>query len=722
MNTASNSLQFTISYSGLSSPETGAHIHGFAPSGANAGVLFNLPAGNPKAGTLTYVEGQEANILAGLTYVNIHSSAFPGGELRGQLANPVGTSCATPTATYTATPTATDTTQPTATHTATNTTQPTATHTATPTMTPTATHTATPTVTPTVPTATPTHTRTPLPTTTATFLQALVIAPVEGSRNATTNVTILGSGFVATPSVFLGGVALNNVSWVNSGRLNATVPGGLPLGTHDLFVVNPDGSTALLAQAFTVMSSDPAVVDVRPAQGLVDYSNTLNIYGFNFENGATVQLGNQTLQVTYIGSTYLRAALPAGIAAGVYDVTVRNPDNKQGTANDAYTAVEAGNDDLYSDSNLLWTDPVAPRAGESAKVGLVVNRQGGKLVIPSLSVTFYVGDPNAGGTSLGTGIIELLSPRSAASTSAVPWTPANPGVYTLYAVIDPANGVAESVETNNVVSRTLSVLPVAADQLAPRVETFTVNQGGSHTQNRTVRLDATASDPNPSSGIKSLLYQEYEYSQGSGQWVPVQHSGWLDYESVRTNYEWTLLPSAGVKYLQAWAADNSGNISVFPFKAFINYGPPTDRVITNEGRIYRYQVSAGQTVSVQLTSSSGDPDLYIWAPDSETRPPWVSNLSNAPDAFTFQAPVSGVYQVEVYGYSTAEYNLTVNVTTAANRAQVAAGGIDPNKPQRSQPVVRLGSLPLNQQGLPTAPTAAEAPAADSRIYLPAIQR
>ena len=30
-------------------------------------------------------EGQEANILAGLTYVNIHSQMFPGGEIRGQI-------------------------------------------------------------------------------------------------------------------------------------------------------------------------------------------------------------------------------------------------------------------------------------------------------------------------------------------------------------------------------------------------------------------------------------------------------------------------------------------------------------------------------------------------------------------------------------------------------------------------------------------------------------
>ena len=46
--TATNQLTLNLSYSGLSSAETMAHIHGSAPRGANAGVLFTLAAGSPK--------------------------------------------------------------------------------------------------------------------------------------------------------------------------------------------------------------------------------------------------------------------------------------------------------------------------------------------------------------------------------------------------------------------------------------------------------------------------------------------------------------------------------------------------------------------------------------------------------------------------------------------------------------------------------------------------
>ncbi len=84
-----NTVQFRIVYSGLSSAEVAAHIHGFAAPGVNAGVKIALPAGPLKIGTWTYVEADEASILGGLAYVNVHSAAFAGGEIRGQIVDMV---------------------------------------------------------------------------------------------------------------------------------------------------------------------------------------------------------------------------------------------------------------------------------------------------------------------------------------------------------------------------------------------------------------------------------------------------------------------------------------------------------------------------------------------------------------------------------------------------------------------------------------------------------
>jgi hypothetical protein len=84
---ATDRLGYDFRFAGLTSAETAAHIHGFAPPGANAGVLLPLLAGSPKLGVWNYPAADEGNILNGLTYVNIHSMMFGGGEIRGQLAN-----------------------------------------------------------------------------------------------------------------------------------------------------------------------------------------------------------------------------------------------------------------------------------------------------------------------------------------------------------------------------------------------------------------------------------------------------------------------------------------------------------------------------------------------------------------------------------------------------------------------------------------------------------
>ena len=85
LDTTTNQLDWNITFSGLSSSETAAHFHGPAPIGANAGVQIALPLGSPKIGNQIITAAQEADVLAGLWYVNIHNQNFPGGEIRGQV-------------------------------------------------------------------------------------------------------------------------------------------------------------------------------------------------------------------------------------------------------------------------------------------------------------------------------------------------------------------------------------------------------------------------------------------------------------------------------------------------------------------------------------------------------------------------------------------------------------------------------------------------------------
>ncbi len=321
----------------------------------------------------------------------------------------------------------------------------------------------------------------------------------------------------------------------------------------------------------------PTLSDVRPNQGRANVPNDLNVYGGNFASGATVRVGETALSTIRVDGTLLQAVVPAGLSVGIYDVNVTNPDGGTATLANAYTVFETSSDDLFGNDYELWVDPPSPHAGEVSQVGLIVHRQGGKQTLSDVAVRFYLGDPNAGGTALGDGAISLLSPRSSASTSGVAWTPGE-GEQTLFAVIDPDNRVAEAIESNNVASRRVVVLPPAPDEVAPRVESAAVNSGSPATVDRNVALDATAVDPAPGTGVAALRFVEFEYSQAANQWVPVQESDWLGYEAARSSHAWRLIPSTGMKYLQTWAVDGAGNISIFPFGALINFLPPEHAV------------------------------------------------------------------------------------------------------------------------------------------------
>ena len=79
---------FTITVTHNVTTPTAGHVHGPAAAGVNAAVLF--PFTPPPVSPVNYTSAaltaaQEADLNANLYYVNIHTAAFPGGEIRGQL-------------------------------------------------------------------------------------------------------------------------------------------------------------------------------------------------------------------------------------------------------------------------------------------------------------------------------------------------------------------------------------------------------------------------------------------------------------------------------------------------------------------------------------------------------------------------------------------------------------------------------------------------------------
>ena len=98
---AVTTITYTVTVTGnLSGPVTAAHIHG--PGGVNEAVGIIVPLTvSSTATTGTVVQGSFTttghatitiaqlltHMLAGQTYVNLHTAANPGGEIRGQIAD-----------------------------------------------------------------------------------------------------------------------------------------------------------------------------------------------------------------------------------------------------------------------------------------------------------------------------------------------------------------------------------------------------------------------------------------------------------------------------------------------------------------------------------------------------------------------------------------------------------------------------------------------------------
>jgi hypothetical protein len=84
---ASKKLSWKLTYSGLSGAATAAHFHGPAEAGKNAGVAVAIPnaTSSPAEGSATLTDAQAADLMAGKYYVNVHTAANPGGEIRGQV-------------------------------------------------------------------------------------------------------------------------------------------------------------------------------------------------------------------------------------------------------------------------------------------------------------------------------------------------------------------------------------------------------------------------------------------------------------------------------------------------------------------------------------------------------------------------------------------------------------------------------------------------------------
>ena len=162
------------------------------------------------------------------------------------------------------------------------------------------------------------------------------ITPSVGALSGGTAIQITGMGFRSGAKLFLNGIALPTV-FVSGTTLSATTPASAISGPVIGRVVNPDGISAELANAFRYDEAAPPRVErLEPARGVPGQPSEVAILGAGFAEGCAVFVAGQAQGVRFVSPERLDVTLPAREQPSRIDVEVRNPDGQSYLSRNAF--------------------------------------------------------------------------------------------------------------------------------------------------------------------------------------------------------------------------------------------------------------------------------------------------------------------------------------------------------------------------------------------------
>ncbi len=278
-------------------------------------------------------------------------------------------------------------------------------------------------------------------------------------------------------------------------------------------------------------------------------------------------------------------------------------------------------------------------------------------VSPALS--YLVNSANNGGVyDPGTHIISWEAITVPAGSS----VPLEFAVMATSAVTHPVwimNTATISVTGDGTLQRQAPVvlLPTSSgDRIPPVVHSLTIDDQDVLTS-PTTTLHISATD---NISVSQMFIREWQLtSVPFPHWAVSQSSGWVPYQA---DYPWTLLPKDGVHFVAVWVADAAHNVSELNRNAldFASLVRPGATVAQKHVVPYLVYYPAGVTVTAQLTSTTGDADLYVWYPHNFF---WPDHRSVRPisetDTVTFTTTHAGIYLFLVRGYTDATYDLSI---------------------------------------------------------------
>jgi hypothetical protein len=132
------------------------------------------------------------------------------------------------------------------------------------------------------------------------------VDPPFAATGTKTPITITGTGFLATPAVYLRGTAgdasgafitLTQAAFIDSTSMTVQVP-SLAVGTYELAVVDPNGCAGVYAGFKVVANPVPLVLTVSPATGTTQSDVPVTITGCHFPTAPGLAIVSSTNVVT----------------------------------------------------------------------------------------------------------------------------------------------------------------------------------------------------------------------------------------------------------------------------------------------------------------------------------------------------------------------------------------------------------------------------------------
>jgi polyvinyl alcohol dehydrogenase (cytochrome) len=174
------------------------------------------------------------------------------------------------------------------------------------------------------------------------------VSPARIGQGATETLTLTGSGFAGTPTVFVSStdVTVDSVKVVSATKLSVqvTAESGAVAGKRDVSVIEP-GPTADSCTGCLTIDDAPTVTSASPSSVPQGESAALTLAGTHFLSGAVVtsSAGITFSGTKFVSSTELTttATVASSVATGSYNLQVTNPDGGTATCTGCLTVTTA---------------------------------------------------------------------------------------------------------------------------------------------------------------------------------------------------------------------------------------------------------------------------------------------------------------------------------------------------------------------------------------------